>query len=248
MPVPPSSPAAPPPTDPPLSAEARRRHWEGVYATRDAREVSWYQQVPEVSLRLIAHAGAAAAEDGAGVGAAAGAATGAAARLRIVDVGAGASTLVDELLARGDADVTVVDISQAALDTVRGRLGAAAGRVRFLVADVTDWTPPGPVDVWHDRAVFHFLTEAEDRARYMAALRAAVVPGGTVIIAAFAEDGPERCSGLPVRRTSAAMLADELGPDFICEETATEAHRTPGGAIQSFLYARFTRRAASRAA
>lgn len=230
--TPPAAPSAAPPAAPSgadlpsLTGEARRRHWEGVYATRSPLEVSWYQPRPEVSLRLIAHAAVPRTS-------------------RILDVGGGASTLVDALLADGYADVAVADIAAPALAAARARLGAAAGRVRWIVADATDWTPPSPVALWHDRAVFHFLTDARDRARYMDALRGAVVPGGTVIIAAFAEDGPARCSGLPVRRTSAAMLAAELGDDFICEETAPEAHRTPGGAVQSFLYARFTRRAAT---
>ena len=159
----------------------------------------------------------------------------------MIDIGGGDSRLVDHLVARGLHCLTVLDISGLALARVQARLGARAARVRWIEADVTSgWTIP-PVDVWHDRAVFHFLTEAEDRARYMAHLRAAVKPGGTVIMATFALDGPERCSGLPVCRYDAQRMSAELGAGFVLVETVPEAHRTPSGSVQPFTYNRFVR-------
>ncbi|MGH9159106.1 MAG: class I SAM-dependent methyltransferase [Vicinamibacteraceae bacterium] len=160
-----------------------------------------------------------------------------------MDVGGGDSRLVDHLLARGAACVAVLDISRAALERARHRLGGDASRVRWLVADVTgDWQVQ-PVDIWHDRAVFHFLTEAGDRARYLAHLRQAVPIGGHVIIATFALDGPERCSGLPVARYSAETLAAQLGSGFALLETLNERHLTPAGTTQSFCWTLFRRSA-----
>jgi SAM-dependent methyltransferase len=137
--------------------------------------------------------------------------------------------------------VTVLDVSAAALARARARLGEQADRVRWIEADVTSsWTVP-PVDIWHDRAVFHFLTDPKDRAIYVAHLRHTVRPGGTVIIATFALDGPERCSGLPVCRYDSAGLAAELGGGFSLVDSVPEAHRTPAGSVQSFRYSRFVR-------
>jgi hypothetical protein len=148
---------------------------------------------------------------------------------------------VDHLIARGLRCLTVLDVSGAALGLAQARLGAQAESVRWIEADVTGaWTLP-PVDVWHDRAVFHFLTEAEDRARYMAHLRATVKPGGTVIMATFALDGPERCSGLPVCRYDAEGMSAQLEAGFVLVETVADAHRTPSGSVQSFNYSRFVR-------
>ena len=161
----------------------------------------------------------------------------------MIDVGGGDSRLVDHLLARGLRCLTVLDVSGAALARARARLGAQAEKVEWIEADVTGAWSVAPVDVWHDRADFHFLTEAEDRARYMAHLRLAVKPRGTVIMATFALDGPERCSGLPVCRYDAAGMSAELGVDFILAEKVVDAHRTPSGSVQSFNYYRFVRRA-----
>jgi len=148
---------------------------------------------------------------------------------------------VDALVAQGVGCVTVLDVAAAALARARTRLGELADRVRWIEADVTGpWAAP-QVDIWHDRAVFHFLTEAEDRMRYVAHLREAVKPGGTVIIATFAPDGPERCSGLPVCRYDEAGIAAELGRGFTPVETVAEAHGTPSGTVQSFNYSRFVR-------
>jgi SAM-dependent methyltransferase len=151
---------------------------------------------------------------------------------------------VDRLVARELSCVYVLDVSAAALARARARLGAAAAAVTWIDADVTsDLWPVPRVDAWHDRAVFHFLTDAADRAAYVDRLRAAVTPGGTVVIATFGVDGPERCSGLPVRRYAPDDLAAELGPPFRLVDAVPDAHRTPSGAVQSFVYARFVRTA-----
>jgi len=202
--------------------DARREHWETVYATKSPDEVSWYQRSPDVSLAMIRGAGL-TAESG------------------IVDVGGGASTLVDHLLAEGCRRVAVVDIAARALERSKQRLGAAAPRVDWIVADVTQWRPAAPFDIWHDRAVFHFLTEDEDRRGYLNALNAGLRVGGDVVIGAFALDGPERCSGLPVRRYSPPLLADTLGDGFSLVASCAEDHRTPAGTVQRFVYARFRR-------
>ena len=148
---------------------------------------------------------------------------------------------MDHLVARGLRCVAVLDVSPAALARARARLGPQADRVQWIEADVTaPWTM-SPMHIWHDRAVFHFLTEVEDRARYVAHVRDVVTAGGTVIIGTFAPDGPERCSGLPVRRYDAAGIGAELGEGFILVEALADAHRTPTSAVQSFIYGRFVR-------
>jgi SAM-dependent methyltransferase len=200
----------------------RGDHWEAVYSTKGESDVSWYQEDPATSLALIASAGATAASS-------------------IIDIGGGASRLVDALLARGHGDVTVLDLSAAALTTVRRRLGPASGGFQGIVADVTTWQPRRRYDVWHDRAAFHFLTEAADRAAYVAALKAALPPGGHAVIATFALDGPERCSGLPVTRYDGARLGAALGDDFERLETLAHGHVTPWGAPQSFQFSLFRR-------
>lgn len=200
----------------------RREHWQGVYEGKDPTEVSWFQPRPESSLALI---------DRLGLGPDA----------RVIDVGGGASRLVDALLERGFRHLTVLDISEKALAHSRSRLGERAGEVRWIEADVTAADLPGPFDLWHDRAVFHFLTDAEDRAAYVQRLVNAVPTGGHAVIATFAEDGPERCSGLPVVRYTAEGLDAELGPAFALRDTFRELHETPAGKEQSFVYCRFER-------
>ena len=175
-------------------ASERQARWQGVYTTKASDAVSWFQPSPEPSLRMM---------DALGIKAPA----------SLIDIGGGASTLVDELVARG-FKVTVLDIAEAALAVSQERLGETAKAVEWRVADITTWRPDRVYQIWHDRAVFHFLTDARDRARYIAALKAGLAPGGAAIFATFAEDGPERCSGLPVMRYSADALATELGPDF----------------------------------
>lgn len=204
----------------------RQAHWDRAYTEKSETQVSWFQEVPARSLAMIA--AASPPQD-------------LAIKSSVIDVGGGASRLVDALLAAGHADVTVLDISQAALDRAQARLGARAEQVRWICADITRWTPHRTWDVWHDRAVFHFLTEPEAQEAYIAALTAATKPGAAVILSTFAPDGPERCSGLPVQRYDAAGLAQRLGADFALIDQAAERHVTPWGSVQSFTYAAFRR-------
>lgn len=195
-----------------------KSHWESVYTQKAADAVSWYQPHADSSLALIRQ-------------------TGIAADAALIDVGGGASTLVDDLLAAHYSDLTVLDISAAALDVARHRLGGAASAVHWLEADITQVDfPEHRFALWHDRAVFHFLTDAADRARYLNAVGRAVKPGGFVIVGTFAEDGPEQCSGLPVRRYNADTLHDEFGAQFELLGKAEENHHTPFGTVQKFLY------------
>lgn len=204
-----------------------REHWDEVYRARAPEAVSWYRARLDTSLALIERAG---------LGPSA----------HVVDVGGGASTLVDDLVSRGVERVTVVDLSAVALERARARLGDAGGaasRVRWLVGDATTRLfDPASVDLWHDRAVLHFLTAPAARAAYVAALREAVRPGGFALVASFAPSGPERCSGLPVHRQSASELVATLGEGFELVAQAEEAHTTPGGARQDFVYVLCRRR------
>jgi SAM-dependent methyltransferase len=198
--------------------EQTKAHWESVYSTKAETEVSWFQEHSDVSLGLIRRTGV----DLAG---------------GIIDVGGGASRLIDDLLADGFTDLTVLDISAAALDVARHRLGALADAVTWLEEDVTTVAlPRQKFELWHDRAVFHFLIETEQRERYVRAVHRSVKPGGHVIVAAFGPDGPLRCSGLPVVRYSPDGLHDEFGAAFELIEHASEAHRTPFGTVQQFIY------------
>jgi ubiquinone/menaquinone biosynthesis C-methylase UbiE len=160
---------------------------------------------------------------------------------RIVDIGGGASTLVDHLLEQGFTRITVVDISDAALRSARARLGAAGDAVTWLVADARTLKLPEQVDLWHDRAVFHFLTASADQEAYLSALWRAVRVGGHVVVATFGAGGPEKCSGLPVQRYDAAALADRLGTAFTAVRAIVKEHRTPSGAAQQFTYGLFRR-------
>jgi len=202
---------------------SRQAHWESVYASRGEREVSWFEEAPVLSLALIRTAGATP-------------------RSSVIDIGGGASRLVDALLAEGFEAVSVLDLSDAALSAARARLGGRAAKVTWIVADVTTWEPTQAYDLWHDRAALHFLTDAVDRAAYVARLAKALRPGGHAVIGTFALDGPERCSGLPVVRYDAASLATLLGPDFALVETRAHAHRTPTGGAQRFQFSLFRRR------
>ena len=201
----------------------RRAHWNQVYATRAADEVGWFQRRPELSLELIAAAGI---RKDAG----------------IIDVGGGASTLVDRLLDLGYTTLAVLDIAGAALNVSRTRLGARAAAVEWFEADVTAFEPPRRFGLWHDRAVFHFLTDAQDRTRYVATLRRTLQPDGAVVIATFAPDGPPRCSGLEVMRHDERSIGAELGAEFEFRELRRETHRTPMQTEQRFIYCRFERR------
>lgn len=205
-----------------MSTLDRGQHWETVYKSKGEREVSWFQETPAISLALIRS-------------------TGVAPRSPLIDIGGGASRLVDALLERGYESVTVLDVSEAALARARQRLGAAAAKVTWVAADVVGWTPPQTYELWHDRAAFHFLTEASDRSAYVAGLRAALRSGGYAVISTFALDGPERCSGLPVVRYDAASLGVTLGEDFTLVETRPHDHLTPTGSLQRFQFSVFRR-------
>jgi SAM-dependent methyltransferase len=196
-------------------------HWEHQYATRAPDSVGWYEADPSMSRRLVAES----LERGS---------------RSVIDVGGGASSLVDHLVDEG-VRVAVLDIAEAGLAVARERLGKRAERVTWIVADVTIAADIGRFDVWHDRAVFHFLIEPEDRAAYVALATRTIEDGGTALIATFAPDGPDRCSGLPVCRYDAAALAQELGPAFRLEASEPWVHATPSGVAQSFVYSRFTR-------
>ena len=198
------------------SAGERADHWDDVYRTRALDQVSWFQPHASTSARLLAASG--------GPG------------RSVLDVGAGASPLVDDLLAAGYGDVTVLDVSAAALEVVRARLGDD-DRVRTIVADLLTWEPDRAWDVWHDRAVFHFLVDPTDRATYARVAARAVAPGGVAVIGSFASDGPESCSGLPTARHDPDDLAEQMGDAFHLEVSERELHRTPSGAEQSFAWA-----------
>ncbi|MCK9189122.1 class I SAM-dependent methyltransferase [Acidithiobacillus sp.] len=195
-----------------------KEHWERAYSTKAVDAVSWYQQHADHSLRLIE-------------------ATGVSHTSSIIDVGGGASTLVDDLLAKSYQNITVLDLSAAALHSAKERLGARAGSVTWLESDITRTELPlHAYDVWHDRAVFHFLTAPEERHAYVQTVLRSVKPGGHVIVATFAEDGPLQCSGLPVMRYSATQLHAEFGEAFTLISHEREAHHTPFGTTQQFTY------------
>lgn len=197
---------------------ASKEHWEKVYATKGVTDVSWFQAHAALSLRLIREAGVPPSSS-------------------VIDVGGGASTFVDDLLANRFADVTVLDLSGAALAAAKARLAARASHVRWIEANVLEATlPKHAYDVWHDRAVFHFLTSAEERRAYVQRVLHAVRPGGLVIVATFAEDGPTSCSGLPVMRYAANDLHAEFGAPFMLLGHERESHHTPSGGEQKFVY------------
>jgi SAM-dependent methyltransferase len=202
---------------------ARQQHWNTVYVTKGDQDVSWFEAVPEPSIRMLE-------------------ASGLTPDTCVIDIGGGDSRLVDHLVARGLHCVAVLDVSSAALHRAQARLGAAASVPTWIEADVTGPWSHDPVDIWHDRAVFHFLTAQDDRERYRAHLARVLAPGGSAVMATFALDGPERCSGLPVVRYSPDTLLRELGPAFELVESLPHAHVRPGGATQAFQYSRFRHR------
>jgi len=205
-----------------MASSERQVHWENVYRAKREDEVSWFEDDPALSRELIRQVGAGVAS-------------------AVVDVGGGASRLVDRLLDDGFENLAVLDLSASALNAAKARLGARAGKVRWVVADVTIWEPSDQYDVWHDRAAFHFLTREKDRSAYVACLERALAPAGHAIIATFALDGPDRCSGLPVVRYDLADLARVLGPAFAPVVSRAQTHRTPWGATQEFQFSVFRR-------
>jgi hypothetical protein len=199
-----------------MAADSTASHWDHTYATGETA-CSWFQQHPQMSLRMFDTAGVAADAS-------------------VIDVGGGASPLAGTLLERGFADITVLDISEAGMAYPQQRLGDRAERVEWLVSDVRTWVPWRSYDVWHDRAVFHFLTTPEDRRQYLQTLDDATELGSVAVFGCFAPDGPRQCSGLPVARYSSLDLADQLGTKWILVGHAREEHVTPGGVIQPFCW------------
>ena len=200
----------------------REQHWNRIYSTKGDDQVSWFEPLPAISLKLMAAAGL--NED-----------------TCVVDIGGGDSRLVDHLAGQGLDCLAVLDVSGAALDRAKSRLGALGSSLEWIEADVTsDWSLK-PMDIWHDRAVFHFLTDPDDRARYRRHLLETLKRGGSAIVATFGLDGPEKCSGLPVIRYSPETLSEELGDALELVESVVHAHQTPWGATQSFQYSRFMR-------
>jgi SAM-dependent methyltransferase len=205
-----------------MSDIGRKAHWENVYITKGEKEVSWFQESPAPSLELMTLAGLSA--DAA-----------------VIDIGGGASRFVDALVERKIGRITVLDLSAAALDAAKERLGDKGARVEWVVADITTWEPFQTYDLWHDRAAFHFLTNASDRSAYVCHLKKAVRSGGHVIIGTFALDGPERCSGLPIMRYDEGMLGAILGTDFRLIDSRRHDHTTPWGIVQRFQFSTFRR-------
>lgn len=203
-----------------MESANRKVHWQGVYTTKQEDGVSWFQENPSPSLELLmlAHATVDSA---------------------IIDIGGGASRLVDALVKQGYRDLSVLDLSEAALAMAGKRLAPQGGQIDWIVADVTTWRPRRQYDIWHDRAALHFLTEAADQLAYADRLRRALRPGGYTIIGTFAKDGPEKCSGLPVVRHDADSLAVILGERFTLVDTRRHAHVTPWQSIQPFQFSTF---------
>ncbi|MDD2880987.1 MAG: class I SAM-dependent methyltransferase [Rhodoferax sp.] len=195
-----------------------KEHWEKVYQTKQPDAVSWFQEHATRSLELIRSVGTSL-------------------NANVIDVGGGASTLVDDLLRNGFENVSVLDLSASALEVARKRLGTEGSGVTWIAGDIcTVNLPDHAYDIWHDRAVFHFLTDPADRASYVQQVMKSVKPGGHVIVATFAPDGPEQCSGLPVARYAPGELHQEFGPSFELLEHMSEEHKTPWGSVQHFVY------------
>lgn len=198
----------------------RKTHWENIYRNKSPLEVSWFQKEPELSLQLIRNSGFST-------------------EAAIIDIGGGASLLVDRLFEHGFRRLAVLDISRAALSHAKQRLGRAAEQIEWFETDVTTFVPPHPFDIWHDRAVFHFLTDATDRKRYVETLKQTLKPAGNLILAAFTIGGPTKCSGLDIVQYDHKKLAQELGDGFTLAEQLSETHITPANQAQLFAYFRF---------
>ena len=201
---------------------SRKEHWQNIYSEKSASDVSWYQAQPQLSLDLIRASGVGADK-------------------AIIDVGGGASVLVDRLHSCGYSKLSVLDISGNALACARNRLGAAAENIEWIQADITEFQPPHQYALWHDRAVFHFLTDKSDREKYVDVLERALLPDGHLIIAAFAIGGPVKCSGLDIVQYDAPRMSAELGDGFSLVEEQSEVHVTPAEKEQQFNYFYFTR-------
>lgn len=201
-------------------SEELKKHWDGIYSQKAESQLSWHQDNPAISLELAEFAGVTSTSS-------------------VIDIGGGTSRFIDCLIERGLRDLSVLDLSQVALDVARQRLGKRGEMVNWIVSDITVWSPTSDYDLWHDRAVLHFLVDPEDRAAYLDRLSRCVRPGGHAIIATFALDGPETCSGLPVVRYSPRSLADTLGHGFALVTQRVGLHHTPSGRPQSFQFSLF---------
>jgi trans-aconitate methyltransferase len=202
-----------------MRAKDRRAHWQSIYAAKGEREVSWFQDNAQPSLDLIEKFGSPASA--------------------VIDIGGGASRLADALHEKAFLDLTVLDLSSAALSAAKERIGREAERIQWIVADIATWQPSRAYDIWHDRAAFHFMVSDSDRAAYLVRLARALKPDGHAIIATFAPDGPEQCSGLPIKRYDAETLGRTLGPAFRLISTQRHEHFTPWGAAQPFQFSVF---------
>ena len=197
-------------------ADQAAAHWDAAYAQGDSTR-SWFEEHPDMSLRMLDSAGLTAAD-------------------AVIDVGGGASPLTGALLDRGFRDLTVLDISAAGMQYARERLGPRADQVHWLTADVLSWHPPRRYQAWHDRAVYHFLTTEEHRQQYLRTLDTATIPGAVAVFGCFAPDGPQYCLGLPVARYSPAQLARQAGAKWLLISQDREEHITPAGTIQPFTW------------
>jgi 2-polyprenyl-3-methyl-5-hydroxy-6-metoxy-1,4-benzoquinol methylase len=207
-----------------METAARKLHWENVYKTRELESTSWYELVPQTSLQLIHESGAGKDED-------------------IIDVGGGDSNLAAALLGAGYRHVTVLDISELALQRAQKRLGTEAGKINWIAADITNFKPETRYNVWHDRAVFHFLTTDEEIAAYRRTAAAAIVPGGTLIIGTFSIDGPQKCSGLGTKQYSEESLSAVFEDAFTPKKCFRFNHKTPSGSLQQFVFCSFVKKA-----
>ena len=202
----------------------RKEHWNKIYSTRKLEEVSWYQPIPETSLKII---------EGLNLGSGA----------SILDIGGGDSFLVDHLIQEGYEDVNVLDVSERAIDRAKTRLGSSADKAYFAVSDIIEFEPDRQYDLWHDRAVLHFLTEDREAEKYVSILKQSLAPGGYVIIGEFSKDGPTKCSGMEVRQYDEASLSGLLGEEFEVLQSFRTDHPTPSGKTQNFVFEVFRKRA-----
>jgi SAM-dependent methyltransferase len=201
----------------------RKAHWENVFTTKDTAAVSWFQAYPATSVAFLDYFDLPASAN-------------------VIDIGAGDSRLVDVFVDRGFAGIYALDISARALEKTRQRLGERASRVHWIVSDVLDFRAPVPIDFWHDRAAFHFLTDDALVRQYVEIAAAAIRPGGFMVLGTFSEQGPDRCSGLHVRQYSEVSMSSVFDPYFERVRCVTEAHETPGHAVQEFVFCSFRRR------
>ncbi len=200
----------------------RKSHWENVYQTKQLTEVSWYQARPDISLDFLHNYDLPKTA-------------------RIIDVGGGDSLLVDYLLKEGFENVTVLDISEKALERAKARLGNKASKVKWIVSDAASFEPTEKYDFWHDRAAFHFFTEEKDIKRYVTNLQQSIAPGGYLVLGTFSENGPEKCSGLPIKQYSEASMKQRLQQFFEKIKCLTVKHLTPSEQVQEYVFCGFRR-------